>query len=53
MCLDPLMNIVLEQCEEYINGVKKHEFDELFIRGNNGKAIYYKIYIFSFIFKCN
>ena len=37
ICLDALMNIVLEQVEEIINGEKKHEFEEVFLRGNNGK----------------
>lgn len=31
------MNIALEHTEEYVNGVKKNEYGDAFIRGNNGK----------------
>ena len=37
--MDSLMNLVLEQCEEIIGGEKKHEFEEIFLRGNNGTLL--------------
>jgi small nuclear ribonucleoprotein (snRNP)-like protein len=33
------MNIALEHTEEYVNGVKKNEYGDAFIRGNNGQSI--------------
>ncbi|EKE42919.1 LSM domain containing protein [Entamoeba nuttalli P19] len=33
--IDGLMNIVLENAIEYINGNKDNEYPECFIRGNN------------------
>ena len=40
-CLDGVMNVVLEQIEEYENGELKSKFSEAFIRGNNGNYIDY------------
>ena len=37
-CLDGYMNIALEQTEEYVNGIKKNEYGDAFIRGNNGQC---------------
>ncbi|KAK7205006.1 U6 small ribonucleoprotein F [Myxozyma melibiosi] len=34
-CVDGYMNIVLEQSEEYVDGELKHEYGDVFIRGNN------------------
>ncbi|KAL7411906.1 hypothetical protein BDY24DRAFT_395309 [Mrakia frigida] len=34
-CLDGYMNIALEHTEEYVNGVKKNDYGDAFIRGNN------------------
>jgi len=31
------MNIALEHTEEYVNGVKKNDYGDAFIRGNNGE----------------
>ena len=36
MCLDGFMNVVLEETEEYENGILKHKLNETYIRGNNG-----------------
>lgn len=36
-CLDGYMNIALEHTEEYVNGVKKNDYGDAFIRGNNGE----------------
>jgi U6 snRNA-associated Sm-like protein LSm6 len=35
--LDGTMNVYLEQCEEYLNGLMLNRFADIFIRGNNGK----------------
>lgn len=32
------MNIALEHTVEYVNGVRKAEFGDAFIRGNNGQS---------------
>lgn len=32
------MNIALEHTVEYVNGVRKAEFGDAFIRGNNGAS---------------
>jgi U6 snRNA-associated Sm-like protein LSm6 len=32
------MNLALEKCEEYVDGVKKRSYGDAFVRGNNGKA---------------
>ena len=34
-CLDPYMNIAMEQTEEYVNGNLKNKYGDSFIRGNN------------------
>ncbi|SNX82310.1 probable U6 snRNA-associated Sm-like protein LSm6 [Melanopsichium pennsylvanicum] len=34
-CLDGYMNIALEQTVEYVDGQKKNEYGDAFIRGNN------------------
>jgi hypothetical protein len=31
------MNLALEKCEEYVDGVKKRSYGDAFVRGNNGK----------------
>ena len=31
------MNVYLKQCEENIDGEMKNRYEEIFIRGNNGK----------------
>ena len=36
-CLDGFMNIALENTKEYSKGKKTNEFNDSFIRGNNGK----------------
>lgn len=48
-CTDPLtgelqsvdgyMNIALEKTQEFVNGVKRREYGDAFVRGNNGKLI--------------
>jgi U6 snRNA-associated Sm-like protein LSm6 len=35
ICLDGCLNIVLEKCEEVIEGKVINKFKDLFIRGNN------------------
>lgn len=35
-CLDGYMNIALENTTEYVDGVKKNNYGDAFIRGNNG-----------------
>lgn len=32
------MNIALEKAEEHVNGAKRREHGDAFVRGNNGKA---------------
>jgi hypothetical protein len=32
------MNLALEKCEEYVDGVKKRSYGDAFVRGNNGMA---------------
>lgn len=32
------MNIALEKTEEYVNGAKRREYGDAFVRGNNGKS---------------
>lgn len=32
------MNIALEKTEEYVNGAKRREYGDAFVRGNNGEA---------------
>jgi U6 snRNA-associated Sm-like protein LSm6 len=31
------MNLALEKCEEYVDGVKKRSYGDAFVRGNNGR----------------
>jgi hypothetical protein len=38
------MNIALEQTEEYVNGQLKNKYGDAFIRGNNGKIIFFVIF---------
>lgn len=35
--VDGYMNIALERTAEYVNGVKRREYGDAFVRGNNGK----------------
>ena len=37
------MNIALENTEEYVDGRLKNRYGDTFIRGNNGKIVYYII----------
>lgn len=34
-CLDGFLNIVLEQCEEIIDGTVSEKYGDCFLRGNN------------------
>jgi U6 snRNA-associated Sm-like protein LSm6 len=36
--IDGYMNLALEKCEEYVDGVKKRSYGDAFVRGNNGTA---------------
>jgi hypothetical protein len=35
--VDGYMNIALEKTAEYVNGTKRREYGDAFVRGNNGK----------------
>ncbi|KAK9454834.1 hypothetical protein V1511DRAFT_501096 [Dipodascopsis uninucleata] len=35
-CVDGYMNIALETTEEYVDGILKNKYGDVFIRGNNG-----------------
>ena len=35
--MDGYMNIALEKTAEYVNGVKRREYGDTFVRGNNGE----------------
>jgi LSM domain len=35
--IDGYMNLALEKCEEYVDGVKKRSYGDAFVRGNNGR----------------
>lgn len=37
--VDGYMNIALEKTEEYINGKKRRDYGDAFVRGNNGGCI--------------
>lgn len=37
-CLDPYMNLAMEQTEEYVEGELKNKYGDCFLRGNNGAA---------------
>lgn len=32
------MNIALEKTEEYVNGTKRRDYGDAFVRGNNGEC---------------
>ncbi len=32
------MNIALEKTQEFVNGTKRREYGDAFVRGNNGEA---------------
>lgn len=32
------MNIALEKTEEYVNGAKRRDYGDAFVRGNNGES---------------
>ena len=36
--VDGYMNIALEKTEEYVHGVKRREYGDAFVRGNNGES---------------
>jgi U6 snRNA-associated Sm-like protein LSm6 len=36
--VDGYMNIALEKTEEYVNGVKRRNYGDAFVRGNNGES---------------
>ncbi|EFZ00471.1 hypothetical protein MHUMG1_06824 [Metarhizium humberi] len=38
--VDGYMNIALEKTEEYINGKKRRDYGDAFVRGNNGGCIF-------------
>jgi hypothetical protein len=45
------MNLALEKCEEYVDGVKKRNYGDAFVRGNNGMAPFsWKVLRLIFIF---
>lgn len=33
------MNIALEKTQEFVNGVKRREYGDAFVRGNNGELL--------------
>jgi len=33
--IDGYMNLALEKCEEFVDGVKKRSYGDAFVRGNN------------------
>jgi U6 snRNA-associated Sm-like protein LSm6 len=35
--IDGYMNLALEKCDEYVDGVKKRSYGDAFVRGNNGR----------------
>jgi U6 snRNA-associated Sm-like protein LSm6 len=35
--VDGYMNIALEKTAEYVNGAKRREYGDAFVRGNNGE----------------
>ena len=45
VCLDGLMNIVLEDVEEYENSKLLGKYNEILLRGNNGNIIVFYILI--------
>nr|CAG4711221.1 unnamed protein product [Naegleria fowleri] len=38
-CLDGYMNVALEQTKEYVDGVLTGNYEDAFIRGNNGMFV--------------
>ncbi len=36
ICLDGIMNVYLQQCEECYEGEVKNRYSDIFIRGNHG-----------------
>lgn len=38
-CLDPYMNLAMEQTEEYVEGELKNKYGDCFLRGNNGAGL--------------
>ncbi|TQS33393.1 hypothetical protein Golomagni_06264 [Golovinomyces magnicellulatus] len=36
--VDGYMNIALEKTTEFVNGAKRREYGDAFVRGNNGKC---------------
>jgi len=45
--IDGYMNLALEKCEEYVDGVKKRSYGDAFVRGNNGRTSFYAEYLFT------
>jgi U6 snRNA-associated Sm-like protein LSm6 len=37
--VDGYMNIALEKTAEYVNGQKRRDYGDAFVRGNNGKCL--------------
>ncbi|KAN0122349.1 LSM domain containing protein [Hyaloscypha variabilis] len=37
--IDGYMNLALEKCEEYVDGVKKRSYGDAFVRGNNFRRL--------------
>jgi U6 snRNA-associated Sm-like protein LSm6 len=37
--IDGYMNLALEKCEEYVDGMKKRSYGDAFVRGNNGRYL--------------
>lgn len=36
--VDGYMNIALEKTAEYVNGAKRRDYGDAFVRGNNGES---------------
>ena len=36
--VDGYMNIALEKTQEFVNGTKRREYGDAFVRGNNGES---------------
>lgn len=41
--MDDLMNIAMENTEEYQDGQLKAKYGDTFIRGNNGMRVYFNL----------
>jgi U6 snRNA-associated Sm-like protein LSm6 len=37
VALDETMNVVLEKAEEFVGGLLNKKYEEIFLRGNNGR----------------